>query len=357
MREFFKKRLNLAISLVMLVFCVMIVTFFIVGGIAFLLQHVGLISFSGRSAYEAGRNSIPFFPLLLLVLLCILLGTVLTGFFGKIVLNPIKKVISATHKVADGDFSVKVDLKGIGELEELSQSFNKMTQELASFETLRSDFVNNFSHEFKTPIVSIRGFAKLLRENNLTEEERHEYLDIIITESERLAQLSTNVLNLSKYESTEIISDRVLFRLDEQIRRTVVLMEPKWSSKNITVNVELDALHYNGNEDLMQQLWLNLIDNAIKFSYSGGCININLKTVENGIRFVIEDDGPGMDDQTKAHIFDKFYQGDTSHSKSGNGLGLALVKRIVDLCGGCITVKSDVGKGSAFTVILPFSSK
>ncbi|MGM1044538.1 MAG: HAMP domain-containing sensor histidine kinase [Bacillota bacterium] len=352
MREYFKKRLSLAITLVMFVFGVMVSTFLLIGGSVVLLQHMGVISLTGHPAQDP-RGGNPLFPLFILFGLCILLGTALTAFLSKKALNPIRKVIDATHKVAGGDFSVKVDIKGIGELEELSQSFNKMTQELSSIETLRSDFVNNFSHEFKTPIVSLRGFAKLLKENNLTDEERREYLDIIITESERLAALSTNVLTLSKYENLEIVADKAPFRLDEQIRKSIVLMEPKWSAKEITVNVDLDKVIYSGNEDLTQQIWLNLLDNAIKFSDQGGLINITLVYENDEIRFVIQDNGSGMDDQTKAHIFDKFYQGDTSHSKTGYGLGLPLVKRIVELCGGDVGVQSQSGKGSIFTVVLP----
>ncbi len=150
--------------------------------------------------------------------------------------------------------TLRLNIKGIEELEELSHSFNKMTQELSGIETLRSDFVNTFSHEFKTPIVSVRGFAKLLKENNLSEEERLEYLDIIITESEQLAALSTNVLTLSKYENLEIITDKVPFRMDEQLRKTIVLLEPKWSAKEIAVNVELEKVIYNRNEDLTAHL-------------------------------------------------------------------------------------------------------
>lgn len=222
MREFFTKRLSLAITLVMFVFGVMMATVLVVAVITFALQHLGIIS---------DNSQLPVFPLIAFLGFCILLGTSLTAFLSKKALNPIWTVIDATHKVASGDFSVQVNIKGIGELEELSHSFNKMTQELSGIETLRSDFVNNFSHEFKTPIVSLRGFAKLLKENNLTEEERQEYLDIIITESERLAALSTNVLILSKYENLEIITEKTPFRLDEQIRKTIVLMEPKWSQK------------------------------------------------------------------------------------------------------------------------------
>jgi signal transduction histidine kinase len=354
MKDFLKKRLSLTITLVMFVFGVMMATFLVVGGITALLHFLGVISLSGHPVDEPrGKNGHPLFSLFGLFGLCVLLGTSLAAFFSKKALNPIRKVIEATHKVAGGDFSVKVDLKGIGELEELSQSFNKMTQELSGIETLRRDFVNNFSHEFKTPIVSIRGFAKLLKENNLTDEERREYLDIIITESERLAELSTNVLSLSKYENLEIIADKVPFRLDEQIRRTLVLMEPKWSAKELTVDVDLENVIFNAKEDLIQQIWLNLLDNAVKFCGRGGSIHITLANADGGIRFIIQDDGPGMDDQTMARIFDQFFQGDTSHFKSGYGLGLPLVKRIVELCGGKIDVESEPGKGSIFIVVLP----
>lgn len=356
MTEFLKKRLSLAITLVLFVFGVMMATFIVAGAGVVLLHRLGLISLTGRIVQRVGDRN-PLIPLFALFGLCILLGTALTAFLSKKALNPIRKVIDATHQVAHGDFSVQVDIKGIGELDELSKSFNKMTHELSAIETLRSDFVNNFSHEFKTPIVSIRGFAKLLKENDLTEKERREYLDIIITESQRLAELSANVLNLSKYENMEIVTEKAPFRLDEQIRRTIVLVEPKWSAKEITVNVELEEIFYFGSEDLTQQIWLNLLDNAIKFSFTGGLINISLAHWNDGIRFIIQDEGPGMDEQTQAHIFDRFYQGDTSHTKAGNGLGLAIVKRIVKLCDGTVTVESEVGKGSKFTVSLPDTIK
>ncbi|MCT1402959.1 HAMP domain-containing histidine kinase [Paenibacillus sp. p3-SID867] len=354
MRNFSKKRFSLTITLVIFVFGVMMATFLVVGGITALLDFIGVISLTGHPADEPRENNgLPLFTIFCLFGLCILLGTSLTAFFSKKALDPIRKVIEATHQVAGGDFSVKVDLKGIGELEELSRSFNKMTKELSSIETLRSDFVNNFSHQFKTPIVSVRGFAKLLKESNLTDEEHREYLDIIITESERLAELSTNVLTLSKYENLEIIADKVPFRLDEQIRRTLVLMEPKWSAKELILNVDLVDVIYIGKEDLIQQIWLNLLDNAIKFCGRGASIHITLANVDDGIRFTIQDDGPGMDDQTKASIFVQFFQGDASLPKTGYGLGLPIVKRIVELCGGEIDVKSEPGKGSVFIVVLP----
>ncbi len=344
-----KKRWSLTISLVLFVFAVMMAAFLLVGLVTAILYYVGVISFEnldGTSIFERW-----FF--FLMILLCIVLGMALTFFFSKKALNPIRKVIVAIHKVAQGDFNVQVELKGIGELEELSQSFNKMTNELSSIETLRSDFVNNFSHEFKTPIVSLRGFAKMLKGGDLSEEERQEYLDIIIAESERLAVLSTNVLSMSKYENIEIIPDKTPFRLDEQIRRVILLMEPKWSRKELSVNVEMNEVTYKGNEDFTQQIWINLLDNAIKFSYQGGLISVSLISSNDGIRFTIQDDGAGIDEQTKARIFDKFYQGNTSHVIAGNGLGLAIVKRIMKLCSGTIEVQSELGKGSIFTVFLP----
>lgn len=345
----FKKRWSLTIWLVLFVFAVMLVTFILVGLLIAILFFAGVISFQNFKS----SSGLEHWSVELMILLSILLGMALTFLFSKKALQPIRKVIDAVHKVAQGDFNVQVKLKGIGELEELAQSFNKMTIELLSIETLRSDFVNNFSHEFKTPIVSMRGFAKMLKEEELSEEERREYLDIIITESERLVMLSTNVLNMSKYENIEIIPDKSLFRLDEQIRRVILLMEPKWSRKNLSVNVEMDEVAFNGNEDFTQQIWINLLDNAIKFSYHGGLINVTLVSANDGIRLAIQDEGAGMNEQTKARIFDKFYQGDTSHTLAGNGLGLAIVKRIIKLCRGSIEVHSELGEGSTFTVLLP----
>ncbi len=353
MMKFLKKKLSLTITLVIFVFVVLLTTFIVVAGVVVLLQHLGIISLLSAPSMEPGENRNHLYPLIKLFGFCIFLGTVLAAFLSKKTLDPIRKVIAAIHQVAEGDFNVKVHIKGIGELEELSQSFNKMTYELSSIETLRGDFVNNFSHEFKTPIVSISGFAKLLKKDQLSEEERQEYLDIIIAESQRLAELSTNILNLTKYETTEIITDRNSFRLDEQIRKTMVLMEPKWSAKDINVTVELSDVIYLGNEELTQQIWINLLDNAIKFSMPGGFIDVSLTHINGEIHFIIKDEGPGMDEETKVRIFDKFYQGDDSHSKSGNGLGLTLVKRIVNLSGGEIRVESTLAQGTLFEVILP----
>ena len=352
MRYFIKKRITLAITLVLFVFSILMATMITAGSIFMLLFRTGLLNFN-TAPTPNDRGGGPFVSTFLLLSLCVIMGTAITAFFSRKLLNPIHKVIDATNRIADGDYNVRVDVRGVPELEELSRSFNKMAQELSSVETLRSDFVNDFSHEFKTPIVSIQGFAKLLKSKNLTEVEREEYIDIIVAESNRLITLSTNVLNLSKYEALEIVADKTAYRLDEQIRRAVLLLEPYWVDKDISLNLELDNAVYEGNEDLTLQIWLNLIENAIKFSEPGGSINICLSEQRGVLIFKLQDEGIGIDEEQKEHIFDKFYQADRSHTGAGNGLGLALVKRIVELCNGVIEVDSKKWVGSTFTVTLP----
>ncbi|MCL2217706.1 MAG: HAMP domain-containing histidine kinase [Defluviitaleaceae bacterium] len=345
-----KKRWGLALSLVFYVFIVMFAAMSLAGLLMVVLHQTGVITL-GLDFVE--RDIHAFRILFNMIVFSIFIGTALAAFFSKKALQSIRKLIEATKKVAAGDFNVSVESKGIYELEELARSFNQMTRELASIETLRSDFINNYSHEFKTPIVSIRGFAKLLLEGNLTEAEQQEYLKIIMAESERLVKLSSNTLNLSRYEAIEIITEKKPFHLDEQVRLAILLTEPKWAEKEINIDVKLDSAVYNGNEDLTQQIWLNLLDNAVKFTGQNGNICISLLDQQDSIHFIIKDDGIGMDAETIKHIFDKFYQGDKSHTREGNGLGLAITKRIIELCGGKITAGGDPGQGSAFTVVLP----
>ncbi|MCL2078988.1 MAG: HAMP domain-containing histidine kinase [Oscillospiraceae bacterium] len=342
------RRLSLALALMLFLTVMMWLAIMLLGGFLFLLRATGLFDIVEVTRIH---RLIPFIGVLFVNFL---IAAALTVVFSKRALMPLRKIIKATKQVAEGDFTVKVDAgRGINEFSELAGSFNKMTYELSSIETLRSDFINNFSHEFKTPIVSIRGFAKLLKDGSLSDGERKEYLEIILAESERLAALSTNVLNLSKYESLEIVTEKEPFRVDEQIRRAVVMTEPRWSAKNLDVDIEMEEVTYNGSADLTQQIWLNLIDNAVKYSVEGGIITIRLAHRNNGLRFIIRDSGIGMDEPMKTRIFDKFYQGDASRTKAGNGLGLTIVKRITELCGGSIAVESEPGKGSTFIVTLP----
>jgi signal transduction histidine kinase len=350
LKHWFKKKWGLALYLVVFIFAIMIAAMLLAGLFLFVFNMTDIEGFT--LSYTA--TNVGWIRLFVrMIFFSCIIGVTLATIFGRKALKPIHRLIDATRKVAEGDFSTSVEIKGIYEFEELSNSFNKMTRELSSIETLRSDFISNFSHEFKTPIVSIRGFAKLLMEGNLTEDEKQEYLNIIMTESERLSNLSENILNLTKYEAIEIITEKKPFRLDEQVRRAILLTEPKWGEKEINIDIEMDAVTYNGNADLMQHIWLNLLDNAIKFTNKGGTIGVQLINSSDTISFCIQDDGAGMDEETVRHIFDKFYQGDKSHKQAGNGLGLAITKRIVELCGGTIHVDSSVQKGSIFTVVLP----
>jgi len=335
----------------MFVFAVMVGAILLASLAVVGMQMLGVFHF-----WHAGRSNdgdgIPLLALAGLLGFSVVLGTAMAAFFSRKAIRPIRRVIAAMHDVTKGDFSIRVDLRGIPELEDLSNSFNKMTAELAATETLRRDFINDFSHEFRTPIQSLRGYAKLLRNSDLCETERQDYLRIIIEEAEHLAALSNSILQLSTYENTGIITDRTVFRIDEQIRRIVVLLQPTWTAKNIDVNVTLDDATYDGNEDLTAQIWQNLLDNAFKFTNPGGTVDVSLSHVGQRIRVTVQDAGIGMDEVTMAHIFERFYQADRARTQVGNGLGLAIVRRAVDLCGGSIEVHSQPGQGSCFTVTL-----
>lgn len=298
-----------------------------------------------------------FWPLLL-VLLCILFAVVLTAGFGIQKVRPIHKVNKAMQKVSEGDFSIRLDEnEGVGEIRELVSSYNHMAEELSSIELFRTDFINNFSHEFKTPIVSIRGFAKQLQRDDLTDEQRMEYTRIIVSESERLANMSANVLLLTKLENQQIITDKTVYRLDEQLRSCILLLEKQWTEKEIELNLVLDALEYEGNEEMMSHVWVNLISNAIKFSPQGGTLEVGCMRLQSFIVVHVTDQGEGMRPEMQARIFEKFYQGDTAHATEGNGLGLPLAKRIVDLCRGKIAVDSMPGRGTTFSVYLPVKER
>lgn len=226
-----------------------------------------------------------------------------------------------------------------------------MAEELGSVEMLRSDFVGNFSHEFKTPIVSIRGFAKALKWDDLTDEERTEYLDIIISESERLSELSLNVLYFSKIENQTIITNKKCYNLSEQIRRVIALLDHKFSEKQLEVHFDSKEFMIVANEEMMKQVWINLLDNGIKFSPVGGKIVIYMKQQNDNLSVKISNQGEEIPPKMREHIFDKFYQGDLSHSANGNGLGLAIVKKIIDLHDGRIIVHSSKN-GSTFELLL-----
>ncbi|MDY0235423.1 MAG: HAMP domain-containing sensor histidine kinase [Gudongella sp.] len=283
----------------------------------------------------------------------IVIGSFLVILLAKSVVKPILKLTAATQEVAKGNFDVEIASKGNDEIAQMIQNFNKMTKELKSIEYLRKDFINSVSHEFKTPIASIQGFAKLLQNDNLPENERHEYTQIIIEETSRLTKLSSNILNLSKLENQEIMGKKIDFSLDEQIRRTILLLEYEWSKKNIEFDIDLENIKYQGDEELLQQVWINILSNAIKFSDEESIITVKLYQMGPIVKIKISDTGIGMSEEIQQRIFEKFYQGDKAHSLGGNGLGLSIAKRIIDICGGIIYVESKIDHGTTFNIELP----
>lgn len=280
--------------------------------------------------------------------------------------QPLQLMTRAMSRLAQGDFSYRVQMHGrfrLRETEEFAQSFNVAAQELANTEMMRETFIGDFSHEFRTPINSLCGFAQLLREGDLTSEEQNEYLDIIIEESSRLAGLSDQILTLTRIEHVEILPDVAPVNVTEQLRRAVIMAESKWQEKELDIKLALDPCVIYGNADYLMRMWSNLIDNACKFSEHGGSVSVALyggRSAEElrgnaGDEMVcwISDEGCGMDAQTRAHLFDRFYQGDTSHAAEGSGLGLSLCRRIAELHRGSISVESAPGEGSVFEVRLP----
>jgi signal transduction histidine kinase len=281
----------------------------------------------------------------------IIVGTIMIFVITATILRPIRRLIDASKKVAGGDLTVELPIKGFDEITELNKNFNYMVKQLAANEYLHKDFVSNVSHEFKTPITSLKGYAKLLKDPNLTSQKRNEYADIIIWESDRLASLSSNLLRLSELESDVLSCKKESFSLDEQIRDAVLFLQNEWESKNIELDLQLDEITFVGDKSLIYQVWINLFSNAVKYTAKDGKIKVNLFKKEK-IVFEIIDNGIGISDDDLQNVFRKFYKADKSRNSKGTGLGLSIVKRIVELHKGTIYAESELGKGSKFTVIL-----
>ena len=288
-----------------------------------------------------------------LVGVCLLIGILVTGQLSKYFFNPIKKLRIAMDKVADGDFSVRLEEKSSSkEIMEIYTGFNLMAHELSSTEILRTDFVSNVSHEFKTPINAIEGYSTLLQGSENLDDEQKEYIEKILFNTQRLSSLVGSILLLSKLENQQIPTNQTEYRLDEQIRQSVVALESAWVQKDIELDVELDRVSYLGNEQMMRHVWDNLISNAVKFSPQGGAVKLCLTQKARKLTFTIEDQGPGLSEDAQKHIFDKFYQEDSSHKQEGSGLGLALAKRILTIEKGQITAENIHEGGCRFTVTL-----
>ena len=287
------------------------------------------------------------------VLLSLLIGASISALLGKWFFGPITQLGDAMKKVADGDFSVRLTAdKGIREIEDIYANFNLMAKDLGATEILQTDFVSNVSHEFKTPINAIEGYATLLQGDENLSPEMEQYVEKILFNTKRLSGLVGNILLLSKVDNQVIQSRVSTFRLDEQIRQSVVLLEPKWEEKDLEFDVDLERVEYTGDENMLMHVWNNIIGNAIKFDPPGGYVGIKMKQRDGEITVTVEDSGPGVDEEAKKHIFDRFYQADSSHKEEGNGLGLALVKRILALEHGAICAENLPGGGCRFTVTL-----
>jgi len=268
------------------------------------------------------------------------------------IIKPIRKITDATKKVASGDFNVDVDIKRNDEIGDLVDNFNVMVKELNSIEYLRKDFVSNVSHELKTPIAAIQGFAKLLAQDNLSEEEKQEYIDIILEETARLSNLSSNMIKLSKFENQEIITNKKKYRLDEQLRKAIIMLEEKINKKDIKINLKSEEITIVEDEDLIMEIWINLLNNAVKYTNEKGRIDVKVNEENEFVKVEIKDNGIGIPKNKQDRIFEKFYQAEKSHSSDGSGLGLAIVKRIIDLTGGNIKIESEEGKGTTFVVYI-----
>ena len=270
--------------------------------------------------------------------------------------RPVSTLTAATRQVAQGDFAVRVQSSDPGEVGELMNAFNSMTEALGRNAWLQKDFIANVSHEFRTPIAAIKGYAMLLQMPGLSEAQRAECVQTIAEESDRLSRLSDTLLRLSALEQRAVKAKISRVRLDEQIRRCILRLEPIWSPREIDWELELDEMWIESDADLLVQVWVNLIQNAIKFSPQGGTVSVRLRASDGKAVAQVADQGEGMDEETLRHVFERFYQGDKSRRSEGTGIGLCLVQRILTLLGGTVEAASVQGEGSVFTVTLPLQA-
>ena len=282
-----------------------------------------------------------------------LLGILIILIFGRIYTKVIRDLRTATQKVTAGDFTQQLPIHNYSdELVSLINSFNKMTKQLQSVEMLRSGFISDVSHQFKTPLTAIEGFARLL-EHTKDDNVRKECADVISCETNRLSQLTDNILMLNRLNKDTDVLNMQPIRIDEQIRHALALNETNWTDKNLTMNVQLNEVILNGNASLLSQVWMNLIDNAIKFTPQNGCVTVILQADEpNHCTVSVQNDGEPIPNENLAHIFEKFYRADSTGTTQGNGLGLSIVQKVVQLHSGKIQVESNEECGTTFTVFL-----
>ncbi len=281
------------------------------------------------------------------------LGTIISAVFSRVISGAYETYKTALSEIASGNFDVTIPESQEMLTKQFVRDINKMTRELKNNQIMRNDFISNFSHELKTPIVSINGFSELLMSDDITDEERKEYAGIIYSESGRLLNLAKNTLLLSKLEGQSVVYNKKVFLFNECVENCALLFEKQLKAKNSEIKMSLEKISYYWDPDLISQIVINLLSNAIKYGKKDGVITVTLKSLSGYVYLTVKDDGDGMDEATLARVFDRYFQGDGSHKTEGNGLGLSIVKRIVDIGEGRISVESKPGEGSAFTVMLP----
>lgn len=344
-----QKRLSLTLLFAGLTFCILLVSIAIAAVVSYGLTRLHLFPL------RSDGNPDLLVSLLFMSFISLIVGTLIAMVVIRIPLQPINWLISQMNRLASGDFKARLHFdkpaSSIPAFREIENSFNKMAEELDNTEMLRSDFINNFSHEFKTPIVSITGFAKLLQKGNLEEPQKQEYISAIVEESMRLSYMASNVLNLTKVENQSILTNCTEFNLSEQIRSAVLLLENGWSKKHLELDIDLPEVNITASEELLKQVWINLLHNAVKFSPDYGPLQVKIRELPGSVAVSIANSGSICEEDQK-RIWNKFYQADKSHSTEGNGIGLAIVKRIAELHNGTAEVVSENG-AVIFTVTLP----
>lgn len=286
----------------------------------------------------------------------VVIAIVMSAVFSRRMARPLERLERAAQQLGEGDYNVHISEPcDTLEMEQLRQSTNKLAVELDKKMYLRRDFISSVSHEFKTPLTLISAYASLLSADSVSDSDRRDYAAVIAEEAGRLSDMAANILRLSKLEAQSIPENPVEYALDEQLRHSIMHFEPVWNKKGIRFDLELQEVSICADEELLRQVWLNLIDNAIKFSDPGGLVEVSVAREGDRASVTVRDHGMGMSPDTCSRAFEQFYQGESSRASEGSGLGLSLVKRIIDICGGQVRVQSALGEGSAFTVLLPIN--
>ncbi len=345
-----KERTELMGIFLAITISIFVISILCVSGIAYFIVHTGVLHIVEKDWPGSGKL------ITFMAVSSAIMSSIIIVVAGKALFRPVNRLVEGMNRLSTGDYSARMDIgKPFGDftvMRKISDSFNTMAEELQNTEMLRTGFINDFSHEFKTPIVSIAGFAKLLKRGNLTDEQKEEYISIIEEESMRLTYMANNVLDLNRVENQTILTDVKEYNLSEQLRSCILLLEDKWAKKNLEMYIDFDEYMISANEELLKHVWINLFDNAVKFSPDYGVFEIKVTQDDENISVSISNNGPPIPPESRDKIFNKFYQADESHSSTGNGIGLAIVKKVVELHHGEVFVNSK-DNVTTFTVKLP----